>query len=539
MKKLLIALLVLLATVSMLISCGKPTPTPTPSPSPTKTTTPIPSLTPTVSPTPTPSPTPTATPKYGGTLKIILIAGPQTPGGVPAEIFGPDATSSQFCMEPLLRGDNKGGVLPWLAESYKLADDMKSVTFTLRKGVNFHDGTPFNAQAAKWNLDNYIASPFNQYWASTEVIDDYTIKVNFVIWVNTILNSFTGNGAWMVSPTAFEKNGIDWARNNPVGTGPFKFESFQRDVSYKVVRNPDYWQKGKPYLDGIEIDYIADPMTQRAAIQAGEAHMLQLEPGKTAKDLENLGFQTYFQLVTVYSLMPDTAHTDSPYAIQKVREAVEYALDRESMAKAFSYGYWEAQYQIPYPSSSAYNPNFTLARKYNVDKAKQLLDEAGYKQGFHTTILVNPAIIDRSIPVALQANLADVGITADLSFPANMGGFIADSNSLTNVLVIQPVMGSANYNATWMFFLGKNAMWNQNWLPSPEFLALKDASNSAPTADPKLIQAVTDQLVKEASVIPFMLAGMGWVMQPGIMDAGFGEMASSDVIKGEQVWLSK
>jgi len=539
MKKLLISLLVLLATVSMLISCGKPTPTPTPSPSPTKTTTPTPSVTPTVSPTPTPSPTPTATPKYGGTLKIILIAGPQTPGGVPAEIFGPDATSSQFCMEPLLRGDNKGGVLPWLAESYKLADDMKSVTFTLRKSVKFHDGTDFNAAAAKWNLDNYIASPFNQYWASTEVNNDYTIKVNFRMWVNTILNSFTGNGAWMVSPTAFEKNGIDWARNNPVGTGPFKFESFQRDVSYKVVRNPDYWQKGKPYLDGIEIDYIADPMTQRAAIQAGEAHMLQLEPGKTAKDLENLGFQTYFQLVTVYSLMPDTAHTDSPYAIQKVREAIEYALDRESMAKAFSYGYWEAQYQIPYPSSSAYNPNFTLARKYNVDKAKQLLDEAGYKQGFHTTILVNPAIIDRSIPVALQANLADVGITADLSFPANMGGFIADSNSLTNVLVIQPVMGSANYNATWMFFLGKNAMWNHNWLPSPEFLALKDASNSAPTADPKLIQAVTDQLIKEASVIPFILAGMGWVMQPGIMDAGFGEMASSDVIKGEQVWLSK
>ena len=539
MKKLLISLLVLLATVSMLISCGKPTPTPTPSPSPTKTTTPTPSVTPTVSPTPTPSPTPTATPKYGGTLKIILIAGPQTPGGVPAEIFGPDATSSQFCMEPLLRGDNKGGVLPWLAESYKLADDMKSVTFTLRKSVKFHDGTDFNAAAAKWNLDNYIASPFNQYWASTEVNNDYTIKVNFRMWVNTILNSFTGNGAWMVSPTAFEKNGIDWARNNPVGTGPFKFESFQRDVSYKVVRNPDYWQKGKPYLDGIEIDYIADPMTQRAAIQAGEAHMLQLEPGKTAKDLENLGFQTYFQLVTVYSLMPDTAHTDSPYAIQKVREAIEYALDRESMAKAFSYGYWEAQYQIPYPSSSAYNPNFTLARKYNVDKAKQLLDEAGYKQGFHTTILVNPAIIDRSIPVALQANLADVGITADLSFPANMGGFIADSKSLTNVLVIQPVMGSANYNATWMFFLGKNAMWNHNWLPSPEFLALKDASNSAPTADPKLIQAVTDQLIKEASVIPFILAGMGWVMQPGIMDAGFGEMASSDVIKGEQVWLSK
>lgn len=535
MKRLLLVLVVLLVSASMLIGCSKPATTATPTSSPTSTVTSTPSAT----PTKTTAPTTTEVNKYGGTLKIILIAGPQTPGGVPAEIFGPDATSSQFCMEPLLRGDNKGGVVPWLAESYKLADDVKSVTFTLRKGVKFHDGTDFNAAAAKWNLDNYIKSPTNQYWASAEVIDDYTIKVTFRAWVNTIINSFTGNGAWMVSPTAFEKNGIDWARNNPVGTGPFKFLSFQRDVSYKVVRNADYWQKGKPYLDGIEIDYIADPMTQRAAMEAGEAHMLQLEPGKMAKDLENLGLKTYFQLVTVYSLLPDSAHTDSPYANQKVREAVEYCLDREAMAKAFSYGYWSAQYQIPYAASPIYNPNFSLARKYDVDKAKQLLTEAGYPQGFTTTILVNPAIVNHDIAVALQSNLAAIGIKAELSFPANMGKFIGDSNSLNNVLVIQPVMGSANYNSTFMFFLGKKAMWNNNFLPSPEFIALKDASMAAPTADPALIRAATDQLAKEAAAIPFMLAGLGWVMQPGINDAGFGDMASSDVIRGEDVWLSK
>ena len=245
--------------------------------------------------TTTAAPTTSEVNKYGGTLKIILIAGPQTAGGLPAEVFGPDATSYQFCMEPLLKGDNKGGVVPWLAESYKLADDLKSITFTLRKGVKFHDGTELTAEIAKWNLDNYIASPTNMYWASAEVIDGNTVKVNFRMWVNTILTSFTGNGAWMISKAAFEKNGADWARANPVGTGPFKFESFQRDVGYNVVRNPDYWQKGIPYLDAIEIAYIADPMTQKAAMEAGEYHMLQTEPNKNAKDLENLGLKTYFQ----------------------------------------------------------------------------------------------------------------------------------------------------------------------------------------------------------------------------------------------------
>jgi peptide/nickel transport system substrate-binding protein len=252
-----------------------------------------------------------------------------------------------------------------------------------------------------------------------------------------------------------------------------------------------------------------------------------------------MGLKTYFQLVTVYSFMPDTAHSDSPYANQKVREAVEYALDRESFAKVFSNGYWQAQYQIPYPSNPAFNPNYTLARKYSPDLAILLLKEAGYLHGFTTTILVNPSIVDRNISVALQSNLAAVGIKADLSFPANMGKFIGDSNSLTNVLVIQPVMGSANYNSTWMFFLGQNAMWNKNWLPSPDFTKLKDASTTAPAADPTLIRAATDQLAKEASVIPFMLAGMGWVIQPSVNGTGFGEMASSDVFRAEDVWLSK
>ncbi len=546
MNKLLMVLLVVLLSVSFLVGCGDNPPATTTTSTTTSTTQTTTTSSTTTSATGTATTTATTTTsatspdadKYGGTLKIMLIAGPQTPGGVPSEIFGPDATSAQFCMEPLLRGDKSGNAIPWLAESYKLADDRLSITFTLRKGIKFHDGTELNAEVAKWNLDNYIASPTNQYWASSEVIDAYTVKVNFRMWVNTIISSFTGNAAWMVSKDAYDKNGIDWARNNPVGTGPFMFKSFQRDESYKYVRNPNYWVEGKPYLDAVEVLFVADSMTQKAAMQSGEAHMLQTEAGKLAKDLQTVGFQTIFKLVTVYSLMPDTAHPESPFANQAVREAVEYAINREAIANAFSYGFWEAQYQIPYPDSPAFNPNFN-ARKYDPEKAKELLAEAGYPDGFTTTILNNPSIIDRNIAVALQSNLDAIGITAELSYPANMGKFIGDTNSLTNILVMQPVMGAANYNSTWMFFLGQNAMWNKNWLPTPEFVALKDASNTAPVADADLIRAATDQLSKEASVIPFMLAGLGWIMQSAVMDTGFDQSPSTDSIRSEQIWLMK
>lgn len=542
MRKAIIVLLVLLLSVSFLAGCGGSTTTATTTTTTSSSTTSVTTSNPTTTAPSTTQPTATTTAavadKFGGTLKIMLIAGPQTPGGVPSEIFGPDATSAQFCMEPLLRGDKSGNAIPWLAESYDLAEDRLSITFTLRKGVKFHDGTEFNAEVAKWNLDSYIASPTNQYWASSEVIDDYTVKVNFRMWVNTIITSFTGNAAWMVSKDAFDKNGIDWARNNPVGTGPFIFKSFQRDESYKFTRNLNYWMEGKPYLDAVEVLFVADSMTQKAAMQSGEAHMLQTEAGKLAKDLQSLGFQTVFKLVTVYSLMPDTAHSESPFAEQKVREAVEYSINREAIANAFSYGFWEAQYQIPYPDSPAFNPNFS-AREYDPERARALLAEAGYPEGFTTTILNNPSIIDRNIAVALQSNLAAINITAELSFPANMGKFIGDTNSLTNILVMQPVMGAANYNSTWMFFLGPDAMWNKNWLPSPEFNALKNASNTAPAADPALIRAATDQLSEEASVIPFMLAGLGWIMQSTVSDSGFDQLPSTDVIRSEQIWLTE
>ena len=123
-----------------------------------------------------------------------------------------------------------------------MADDLKLITFNLRKGVVFYDGSDFNVEVAKWNLDNMIKAEVSAFalFFSVDIIDDYTIRVNFTKWQSTLPMSFAEGNPWVPtgSKAAFEKNGLEWMRANPVGTGPFKFESFQLDASLKVVRNP-------------------------------------------------------------------------------------------------------------------------------------------------------------------------------------------------------------------------------------------------------------------------------------------------------------
>ena len=147
-------------------------------------------------------------------------------------------------LETLVNTDNSGVYHGVLATDWTIAPDGLSITFKLRKGVKFQDGTDFNAAAVKFNLDRYYqvfktSTPTNQ-WNGIDVIDDYTVRVNLKSFMNTILGQFDGSAGMMVSPTAFQKNGADWAKMNPVGTGPYILKSFSRDVSAEFSRFDGY-----------------------------------------------------------------------------------------------------------------------------------------------------------------------------------------------------------------------------------------------------------------------------------------------------------
>jgi peptide/nickel transport system substrate-binding protein len=410
-KKVLLAFLVIIIAAGLLLGgCGE-TEEETPTPPPSDDTTPPPSG-----------------PQYGGTLRIICGA-ELTSIGWPSDQIAPEDYYQRVpALETLVRFDEDLGVpVPFLAESVVEDPEALTITFNLRQGIKFHDGTIFDADACVWNFEQLWASAnlsASWIWASEiEKVDDYAVRVHFSQWDNTFLVNMCYDSA-MISPTAYEENGLDWVRENAVGTGPFKQVSFQRDVQKVFERFDDYWQEGLPYLDGIEIDIIADPTVQVASFLNGDydvvtylnptdANNLEGEPGVVITHGNIMG--------DTFSLVGDSVNPDSPYADLRVRQAVSYAINREAIADFIYHGYATATSQMVGPACWAYSPDL-VGYPYDPDKAIELLAEAAAdgaftpneQGGFDTTIWCRSDKSTRDMFTAVQGYLADVGINVDL-----------------------------------------------------------------------------------------------------------------------------
>jgi peptide/nickel transport system substrate-binding protein len=540
MKKSLLACLVvgLICISVVLASCGSTTSTVTA----TKTSTVTATIT-GPAPTPTTTSTPTATPKYGGTMKV---AGPPDPGGPfgwPPNIKGPASATSQPVLESLLRQSVDGSFYPWLASSYELASDKLSITFHLEEGVQFTDGTTFNAEAVKFNWDAQIAANNEPFWDSVEVVSEYTVKLNLTSWSNVILGTF-GDAAPIASPTAFQQNGEDWSNYNPVGTGPFILESYQQDTRSTYTRNPNYWKTDEqgnqmPYLDEIWIEYITDPLTMQAAMQAGELDMMNVTLGKQAYDMENLGFTTIMVTGTNYMLVPDASNPDSPFASLEVRLAVSHAIDREGIASGLGYGQMVAPYQLPPRTNAAYDTCYIGGHRYDPDLARQLLADAGYPTGFSTAIYAQPAARQDDCNAVLQANLNAVGIITEIK-NVDQGTFAnLQSTGWTDSMLIGPFAGFANFNAALQFYFGPTSTQEVSWGATPKFLELYNASLASDEPDVDLIRAVTDYMVDNALVIPVYESGLGFCWASYVINGGFGDRGLATNWNMEAVWLDK
>ncbi len=362
-------------------------------------------------------------PQYGGVFTWNHNGGTPQIGAAMDNLSFVGNRNMYPALEPLVKTDDKERIQPWLAESWKTAPDGKSITLYLRKGIKFQDGTDFNAEAVKYNLEsvykaNIRGSSFLGNVSSYDIVDEYTLRINLKKYDCTFLlrlaQSTTAIGL-MASATALKKETTPEtkAKLHAVGTGPFLFDSWKRDAFVQYKRWDGYWQKGKPYLDGVKVQNIPDLAVSIMSFKSGEAQAVGNIDPVDAKQLEKEGYPIYQpDLHFIHSILPDGANPDSPFAKKKVRLALDYALDKRTMAEGIGMGYYEPLSQLASRKDPWFNPSLKF-REYDPEKAKKLLAEAGYPNGFKTK-LISDVMARRDTLIAVQTYLKEVGIETEL-----------------------------------------------------------------------------------------------------------------------------
>jgi len=546
LKKLLLPLVVILVLASILVGCGEPSPTPQPTPTPTPTT--PATSTPTPKPTPTPTPTPTKVNKYGGTLRVIEVVAPGAPLGAEWEGNLGTYNTQQWVLERLLREQKDGTMKGELAETFDVVTTGNvSVTFHMRKGVTFHDGSPWNAEAAAWNLKMYkegnMFGGTTNFWKSWEILDEFTLKVNYTTWSNHLIRSW--ENYFIVSPTAYEDNGIEWMRTNMVGTGPFMQQDYQKDVSFTAVKNPNYWRKDAdgdklPYLDKVQLLYVADETQRENLMKSGGAEILTSST-KQASRFKDTDFVLITRSGGCTMLAPDSKHADSPYSDINVRLAVEYAIDREALAASFGYGFDKAAYQMASSAVAAYDSTL-VKRMFNLDTAKSYLAKAKaeWADGFDTTIFVAPGV-NRDPAVAIQAMLAKININVELQYPEPAAWqSITTQEAKVNSLIYIPLAEFSNYNTTLNVFFSLAGFYLPSLQRADNYNDLFAQSLAAPAPDPVILKQISNAFYNHSTIIPLVYATAVYIQTPSVQESRiteFGSMVMALDYSG--VWLKK
>ncbi|QED46326.1 ABC transporter substrate-binding protein [Cytobacillus dafuensis] len=276
---------------------------------------------------------------------------------------------------------------PGLAESWEYLDD-STLQFKLRQGVTFHNGEPFNAEAVKFTFDRLLGPEgqkgpqYSNYNTidKVEIVDEYTVNFKLNAKDPVLLTKLAGYGAVIVPPNYIKENGDDHFNNNPVGTGPFKMTGYKRDQEIVLEKNPNYWKEGLPKLDKVTFKVIPEASTRLAELQTGKIDIMKRVEVAQAKTIKDTSFLELKEIgsPTVFAIRFDTAK--KPLDNKLVRQAINYAIDKDAIIKEIlgGYGYPISTFQSEL--SFGNNPNLK-PYSYDPEKAKELLNEAGVKEG--------------------------------------------------------------------------------------------------------------------------------------------------------------
>ena len=330
-------------------------------------------------------------------------------------------------------GEEDTTVQAGLAKEWN-TDDGLTYTFQLEEGVKFHDGTDFNADAVVKNFERWAngdADKFPYYDTmfggfkddESHVIDsvtadgDYTVIIKLKRPQAPFLKNIAMSMFAIASPTAFEQ-GDDQFERNPVGTGPFKFVDWKTNDSITIEKFDDYWQEGLPKLNKVVFRSIPDNSARLNALIAGE---IDLADGINPSDAEKIEGDGDLQLIKRPSMnigYLGLTVTREPFDKKEVRQAMNHAIDKETIINSFFEGQANTAKNPMPPSISGYNDDIE-EYDYNPEKAKELLAKAGYPDGFEMELwampVPRPYMPDGAkVAEVIQSNLADIGVKAKI-----------------------------------------------------------------------------------------------------------------------------
>jgi peptide/nickel transport system substrate-binding protein len=411
-----------------------------------------------------------------GTLVVGLVAEPVNLD--PAQVT--DLNSNRVgrrVVETLVTfPEEKTEVVPGLAESWTISKDSLQYTFKLRKGITFHDGTPFNAAAVKFSIERQINPdhpanklgkyPFANYFfgnvKAVEVLSEDRVAFLLKEPRASFLAVLTAGAASMVSPTAVMKAGQDYP-SAPVGTGPFKFASWDRGQRVVLEKNPTYW-KGPAKYDRVVFRPIVEDQARLTELLTGQLDLIVGVPSDFVSQLETNPKVSLLKQTGVHVWYLGINNQKKPFDDRRVRQALNYAVNKEAIVRDVLKGTGTLSKGPVQPNTWGSEPGLK-AYPYDPARAKKLLAEAGFPNGFATTLWVPESGSGMQAPVAMstviQSNLKAVGVNVTMQ-TMEWGAYLAKLRSKEQDLFALSWMAGMEDPDMVMYPLLHSSQWTPN-----------------------------------------------------------------------------
>ena len=432
------------------------------------------------------------TPKQGGTLTMAVYGDP----GIWDPKFGSDNSAlwaQQQIFATLLQTSPDGTqVLPWLAESYELSDDLKTAAFKLHDNAKFCDGTPITAKDVKFSFDRALEPDSGVSWqfskgTQVDVIDDHTVKITNgepSVWFTQAMTLW---GTDILSESYYKDMSDADIATKPLGSGPFCLKSWNKGSGYVLTRNPGYW--GTPaWLDEIRVNIVQDDTSRMLQLQTGDIDVALNIPTNQVAALKNVpGVKAESNKLWGLAGIALNQTKVPAFKDKKVRQALSYAIDRQALIDTVLFGQGEVA-KSPFYGSDISFWTGDFEHKFDLEKAKKLIAESTFPNGFDVdlTIIAGETLANETA-VVLKDMLSKIGINVNIT-PVEAGSWFSNWSS---------------YNYEMLYKLGSNAVVDPAMNIPFDFLQVEDGGQGAAFtgfSNPEVTKIAKEALVEKDSV---------------------------------------